>query len=242
MNVFIKSFFWFRTRVRALSPISRILHLIIISQVSRSGEGLYRSPFYIVVHVQNQRFNCSVKKHKDFLRGGESGNDSVGTKPAFIQITVSQKNIAIWRNMIPTGNLLDVMSTRLLLWENKQRQSTNDKSATGHVRSVAYCAAGAGCLSPQFCSELCASLVGELHSWGGADGQPEAGLQMLPLQVVLQLSFHLQLSRSIWTAADWRTAVNIRWGCSLWVCTAGSDMPFSYLAIKSVVELLRSII
>lgn len=175
---------------------------------------------------------------KTFLVGGIN----VEMKPAFIQLTVSQKNITIWWNMIPTGNLLDVMSTLLPRWETKQRQSTNDKSAMGRVRLVAYCAAGAAFLSPRFCSELCGSLVGELHSWGGTDGQPEAGRQMLPLQVILQLSFHLQLSRSIWTAADWRTAVNIRRGCSPWVCTAGPDKPFSYLAIKSVLELLRSII
>lgn len=44
MTVFIKSLFWFRTRVRALSPISGILYLIILSQVSRS-RALYCSCF-----------------------------------------------------------------------------------------------------------------------------------------------------------------------------------------------------
>ncbi len=125
--------------------------------------------------------------------------------------------------------------------KNKYKQSTNDKLAMGPVCLVAYCAAGVGYVSLQFRSEFCSSLVGELLSWGATDGQPEAGSQILPLQVILQLSFHLQLSRSFWTATDWRTEVNLRRGCwnslpvvcnsSLWVCTVGSCLPFSYEAI-----------
>lgn len=57
-------------------------------------------------------------------------------------------------------------------------------------------------------------VVGELLRWWGTEGQPEAGSQMLPLQVTLQISFHRQLSGSFSTATDWRSAVNVirgRW-------------------------------
>lgn len=94
--------------------------------------------------------------------------------------------------------------------KNKCKQRANDKLANGPICSVAYCAAGVEL--PVLVWAL-SSVVGGLLCWWGTDGQPKAGSQMLPLQVILQISFHLQLSGSFSTATDWRTEVNLSRGC-----------------------------
>lgn len=57
---------------------------------------------------------------------------------------------------------------------------------------VACDAAGTGSVSLQFRLVFSCFADGELLSWGGTDGHPEAGCQMLPLQANPALSCHLR--------------------------------------------------